>query len=135
MTPWTVAHQARLSMELSRHGYWRASPCPPPGDLPDPGIEPVSPVASASASGFFTFEPLGRPLELVRRCGVLREGWQKWGPREEQPSQNWLCFERGTRGCCPHVQAKVLNGLIVRKERATVMSPGTPPAGLARSVS
>ena len=38
-TPWTVAHQALLSMEFSRQEYWSAS-FPPPGDLPDPRIEP-----------------------------------------------------------------------------------------------
>ena len=41
-TPWTVAHQAVLSMEFSRQEYWSGLPCPPPGDLSDPGIEPGS---------------------------------------------------------------------------------------------
>ena len=39
-TPWTVARQAPLSMGFSRHEYWSGLPCPPPKDLPDPGIEP-----------------------------------------------------------------------------------------------
>ena len=43
VTPWTVAHQAPLSMGLSRQEYWSGSPCPPPGNLPDPEIEPDSP--------------------------------------------------------------------------------------------
>ena len=47
-TPWTVARQALLSMALSRQEYWSGLPCPPPGDLPDPGIEPMTPVAPAS---------------------------------------------------------------------------------------
>ena len=38
--PWTAAHQAPLSMEFSRQGYWSGLPCPPPGDLPQPGTEP-----------------------------------------------------------------------------------------------
>ena len=38
----TVTHQAPLSMEFSRQGYWNGLPCPPPGDLPNPGIEPAS---------------------------------------------------------------------------------------------
>ena len=46
-TPWTVAHQAPLSMGFSRPEYWSGSPYPSPGDLPNPGIEPVSPVAPA----------------------------------------------------------------------------------------
>ena len=41
-TLWTVAHQALLSMELSRQEYWSGLPCPPPGDLPYPGIKPTS---------------------------------------------------------------------------------------------
>ena len=39
-TPWTVAYQAPLSLELSRQEYWSGFPCHPPEDLPDPGIEP-----------------------------------------------------------------------------------------------
>ena len=39
---WTVARQAPLSMGFSRQEYWSGLPCPPPGDLPDPGIEPMS---------------------------------------------------------------------------------------------
>ena len=54
MTPWTVAHQAPLSMEFSRQEYWSGLPFPIPGDLPDPGIEPTSPVSPALAGGFFT---------------------------------------------------------------------------------
>ena len=50
-TLWTVAQQAPLSMECSRHEYWSEMPFPPPGDLPDPGIEPQCP---ALARGFFT---------------------------------------------------------------------------------
>ena len=42
-TLWTVAHQAPLSMGFSRQEHWRGLPCPPPGDLPNPGIEPTSP--------------------------------------------------------------------------------------------
>ena len=41
-TPWTVALQAPLSMAFSRQEYWSGLPCPPPRDLPDPGMEPVS---------------------------------------------------------------------------------------------
>ena len=42
-TPWSVAHQTPLSMGFSRQEYWSGLPFPPPGDLSDPGIEPVSP--------------------------------------------------------------------------------------------
>ena len=43
VSPWTVALQASLSMEFSQQECWSRSPFPPPGDLPDAGIEPISP--------------------------------------------------------------------------------------------
>ena len=57
VTPWTVASQAPLSMRFPRQEYWSGLPFPPPGDLPDPGIELESPVSPALAGGFFTTEP------------------------------------------------------------------------------
>ena len=41
-TPWTVTLQAPLSIGFSRQEYWSELPCPPPGDLSHPGIEPES---------------------------------------------------------------------------------------------
>ena len=52
--PWTVAHQAPLSIGFSKQEYRSALPCPPPGDLSDPGIELVSLTSAALAGGFFT---------------------------------------------------------------------------------
>ena len=60
-TPWTVAHQVPLSMGFSKQQFWIVLPCPPPGDLPDPEIEPVSPALSG---GFFTTEPPRKPHSL-----------------------------------------------------------------------
>ena len=48
-TPWTVAHQATLSMGFSRQEYWSGLPFPSPGDLPKPGIEPMSPTLQANS--------------------------------------------------------------------------------------
>ena len=48
-TPWTVACQAPLSMEFSSQEYWSGLPCPPLGDLPNPGIEPRSPTLQADS--------------------------------------------------------------------------------------
>ena len=56
-TPWTVAHQASLSMEFSRQEYWSGLPFPSPGDLPDPGIKPGSPALQADA---LPSEPSGK---------------------------------------------------------------------------
>ena len=53
-TPWTVACQVPLSVELSRQEYWSGLPFPTLGDLPNPGIKAVSP---ALADGFFTTVP------------------------------------------------------------------------------
>ena len=53
-TPWTIARQAPLSIGFSRQEYWSEVPCPPPGDLPDPGIEPVSLTFPALAGWVFT---------------------------------------------------------------------------------
>ena len=58
-------------MGFSRQEYWRGLPFPSPGDLPDPGIEPVSP---ALAGGFLSSEPQGSPS--------LALGWVKRGVRE-----------------------------------------------------
>ena len=48
-TPWTGAHQAPLSTRLTRQEYWSGLPFPPPGDLPNPGIEPASPALRADS--------------------------------------------------------------------------------------
>ena len=53
-TLWTAAHQAPLSMGFSRQEYWSGLPCPPLGDLPNPRIEPASPMSPALAGRFFT---------------------------------------------------------------------------------
>ena len=52
-TLWTIAHQAPLCMGFSRQEYWSGLPCPSPGDLPHPGIEPISLTIPALAGGFF----------------------------------------------------------------------------------
>ena len=46
-------------MGCSRQGYWNGSPCPPPGDVPDPGIKPLSHRCSALAGGCLPLAPLG----------------------------------------------------------------------------
>ena len=48
-------------MGFFRQEYWSELPCPPPGNLPDPGIEPVSLESAALAGGFFTTVPPGKP--------------------------------------------------------------------------
>ena len=54
VTSWTVARQAPRSIGFSRQEYWSGFQCPPPGNLPDPGIKPISLMSPALAGGFFT---------------------------------------------------------------------------------
>ena len=66
-TPRTVAHQAPLSMECSRPGYWSGLPFPSPGDLPNPEIEPRSPTLQADS---LPSESPGKPkLEKLTQMG------------------------------------------------------------------
>ena len=64
VTPWTLDHQAPSSMGFSRQEYWNGLPFPPPGDLPDPGIELWSPTLQADA---LTSEPPGKPFQETER--------------------------------------------------------------------
>ena len=76
MTPWTVAHQAPLSMGFPRQEYWSVLPFPSPGDLSGPGIEPT---VSCLAGGFFTHEPPGEPktdIEAIKKENRWRRKWQ-----------------------------------------------------------
>ena len=59
-TLWTVAHWAPLFMGFSRQECWSGLPCPPPGDLPDPGINPKSPASQA----------VSLPFEPPKKCEV-----------------------------------------------------------------
>ena len=68
-TPWTIAHQAPLSMGFSRQEHWSGLPLPSPGDPPAPGIEPWSPALQADPS---PTEPQGKPQTNQR--GVSNSG-------------------------------------------------------------
>ena len=77
VTLWTVAHQAPLSMGFSRQEYWSGWPCPPPGDLSDPGMEPRSLGSPALAGVFFCHlrgsVPVGGRgfLKIPAACRIL----------------------------------------------------------------
>ena len=82
VTLWTVARQAPLSMGFSRQEYWSGLPCPPPGDLPNPGIEPESLKSPALAGGFFTTSAAWEAQCLCNRytqrhCFALEQQPQK----------------------------------------------------------
>ena len=59
--PHGLAHQAPLSVEFSRQEYWSGLPFPPPEDLPNPGIEPRSPVSPALEADSLLLNYLGSP--------------------------------------------------------------------------
>ena len=88
---WTAAHQAPLSMGFSRQGYWSGLPCPPPQDLPDPGIEPMSLKSPVLAGWFFTTNATGEA-----------QGLNNHGYKGVRPNF-WL--SQLTQGC--HLGAKV----------------------------
>ena len=87
MTPWTVAHQAPLSVGFSRQEYWCGLPFPSPGDLPDPGIEPELQTDSVQS------ETPGKPsklIELVNKLSKVKE----IQPVHPKGDQSWVFIER-----------------------------------------
>ena len=65
VTPWILACQAPPSMEFFRQEYCSELPFPTPGNLLDPGIEPMSLASPALTGGFFTTEPPGKPHDSI----------------------------------------------------------------------
>ena len=61
--PWTVVHQAPLSMEFSRQEYWSGLSFPSPGDVPNPGIKPASPTLQVDS---LPTEPPGKPSNIIQ---------------------------------------------------------------------
>ena len=93
-TQWTTARQAPLFMGFSRQEYWSGLPCPPPGDIPDPGIKPASLRSPALAGEVFTTSaPQPTPREaLISHAPIQNKKFTKkemwryfFGPR----SQSW----------------------------------------------
>jgi len=74
VTLWTVAHQAPLSMGFLRQEYWSGLPCLPPGNLPNPGIEPVSPMSPALVGRFL----IHRHEEQICGCQGGGRGKKLW---------------------------------------------------------
>ena len=95
-TLWPIAHYAPLSMGFSRQECWSGLPCPPPGDLPDPGIKPVSPVAPAFQVDFFL-------------------------PLSHQGSPPWWLPKKGKSGSCKIASGPVLSHiqLVKANQRAS----------------
>ena len=71
VTPWMVAHQVPLFSRFSRQGYWSGLSCPPPGDLPNPGIKPMSLIFFALTGRFFTTGTTWEAPQIRKVLGKL----------------------------------------------------------------
>ena len=78
-TPWIVACHASLSKGFSRQEYWSGLPCPPPGNLPHPGMEPRSPASPALQADPLLLSHQGR---LFKRTSFLK--WKRSFNRESR---------------------------------------------------
>ena len=81
-TPWTIANQASLSMGFPRQESWTGLPCPPPGDLPDPGIKPTSLVSPLVGRFFTTVPPIYKTLLIQGRKSTVNTPVHKDGIQE-----------------------------------------------------
>ena len=72
---WTIASQAPLSMGFSRQENWSGLPCPPPRDLPNPGIEPASLTSPALVAGFFNTSDTWEAMNCDPNCSsIIQKG-------------------------------------------------------------
>ena len=96
MTPWTVAHQALLSIGFSRQEYWSGLPFPTPGDLSNPGIESSSSAMSGIVSNLIASR--NKPTVYL---GCPKEWkWSPWGPKARRKLLNTNSFW-GWKPCSP----------------------------------
>ena len=121
----TVAHKAPLSMGFSRQGYWSGLLCPPPEDLPNPGIKPKSLTSPALADRFFTTEPpenpqvsVGKGNSLEKSVSMSQQYSHKWGSPAWQTSSE----QDINRGYCSywHLSTDIDSNLqsLARKQQA-----------------
>ena len=77
--PQTVAHQAPLLMEFSRQNYWSWLPFPTPGNLPNPGIKPTSPVSPKLQVDSLPLSHQGSPMTIIiMLIRIIKEGRRKF---------------------------------------------------------
>ena len=139
VVPWTVASQALLSMGFSGQEYWSGLLCPPPGDLPNPGIEPISPVSPALQADALPLNHQGSPhwgVSLLNRQDLMMTP-AAWAVR-------FLC-ERAVRIYCKTIGirevTKKVNDLVRRRgwclySRLSVFpGPGKPSCPDQETVS
>ena len=96
VTPWTVAQHAPLSMGFSRQEYWSGLSCPPPRDLPNPGIKPIFLMSPILAGRFFTAS-----ATITGILNILAWGGRFGGERYTIWKQViWIGILFARKGCC-----------------------------------
>ena len=124
VTPWTVAHQAPLSMGFSRQEYWSGLPFPPPGHLPNPGIEPMSLMSPALAGRFFTtsaiWEARIKANVQVTHSSEIPVSWPLWSAHASLPRLK-------TGNHCCSVAWNLSQTPLGSWSRQWAISPGTCP--------
>ena len=103
VTPWTVPRQAPLSMGFSRQEYWSGVPSPSPGDLPDPGVEPLSSASPAPQADSLPSEPPGKPMSTGAGSLSLLQGIF---PTQELNQSLVLCRQILYQGS-PHIHTTI----------------------------
>ena len=104
--PWTVAHQARLSMGFLRQAHWTGLPFPSPGDLPDPGIKPTSPALQTdslplSHQGSPNWESSRVIVTAQHEKGFLDPCWTLSSTaKPESPSCLWTVIQSPSIWAC-----------------------------------
>ena len=111
-TPWTVALQAPLCIEFSMQEYWNGLPCPPPGDLPHPGIEPSSPTLQARS---LPAEPPGKPMNTGVGSLSLLQGI--FPTQESNLHCRWILYQLSC--CCCWVASVVSNSVWPHRRQPT----------------
>ena len=140
MTSWTVARQVPLSMGFPRQEYWGRLPFPSPGELPDPGIKPISP---ALAGRFFTTEPPGGSSEVhYCYCLVAKSCLTLSNPVDCSPSgssvhgispqEYWSGLPFPFPGDLPDLEIKPLSPALAGRF-FTAETPGMPFRGALKS--
>ena len=105
-TPWTEARQAPLSMGFSRQEYWSGLSCPPPGDLPNPGIKLRSPMLQADS---LQTEPPGKPKNTGLGSLSLLQGIfpiQEWN--QGLPQCRRILYQLSYQGSPLHLDYRLL---------------------------
>ena len=113
-TPWTVASQASLSIGFSRQEHWSGLPCPLPGYLPNPGIDPTSLISPAFTTSA-TWEA-GQCLFPSWRYPILGFATQKGNLNDKKNLRGRLTYEKR----CKYIQILCIKGRRLRRGRSKI---------------